>query len=270
MIPKVIHYCWFGKKRIPPELEKNIESWKKFLPDYRIIRWDESNFDIHCNKYVTDAYRAKKYAFVSDFARFLILEKNGGVYFDTDVEVLRPMDDILAAGPYMGEERQGRVSAGVGMAMEPGMPFLREMIELYNKLEFSISDEAEKTVTIVDHVTRLLIKHGFDPKGKGIRSVCGINIYPTDYFCPQEFFSGIITITDNTRTIHHFAESWKPPLERHLHRLLITMNRKYERNCFISFLDSILYYYRRMIEKGFSSSIKTFFRKIFRIHKQSS
>ena len=269
MIPKLIHYCWFGKKRIPPDLEKNIESWKKYLPDYKIIRWDESNFDVCCNKYVEAAYRAKKYAYVSDFARFSILDKNGGVYFDTDVEVIRPIDDILAAGPYMGEEYQGRVNAGLGMAMEPGMPFLREMIELYNKLEFRIVNESEKTVTVVDHVTNLLIKHGFEPQKKEIRKVCGINIYPKDFFCPQEYFSGKITMTDNTRTIHHFAESWKPSFERRLHQILIQMNRKYEKNCFISFLDSILYYYRRMIEKGFSSSIKTLFRKIFRI-KQSS
>ena len=101
MIPKVIHYCWFGRNPLPPLAIKCIESWKKFLPDYEIKGWNEDNFDVNIIPYTQEAYQAKKYAFVSDYARFWILYKYGGIYFDTDVEVIRPLDDIIARGPFM-------------------------------------------------------------------------------------------------------------------------------------------------------------------------
>ena len=96
MIPKVIHYCWFGGKPLPASAQKCIDSWKKFLPGYEIVRWDESNFDVRAIPYISEAYDAGKYAFVSDYARFWVLYNFGGLYFDTDVEVIRPMDDIIA------------------------------------------------------------------------------------------------------------------------------------------------------------------------------
>ena len=101
-IPKVIHYCWFGRNPLPPLAEKCIASWRKFLPDYEIKEWNEDNFDVTMNAYIEEAYHMKKYAFVSDFARFYVLYHHGGVYFDIDVEVIKPMDDILAKGPFMG------------------------------------------------------------------------------------------------------------------------------------------------------------------------
>ena len=265
MIPKVINYCWFGKKNIPPELLKNIESWKRFLPDYEIVRWDESNFDVHCNKYAEGAYRAKNYAYLSDYARFAILKQCGGIYFDTDVEIIKPFDDILAAGPYMGEEKAGRVASGLGMAMEPEMEFLREMVDLYNGLEFSIVDKDESSITVIHHVTNVLIKHGYDPHKRAIQKVCGINIYPQEYFCPQEYRSGKITITENTRTIHHYSESWMSPFERWMHQYVISLRRKNGQTRFVRFLEMLLQYRRRMSEKSFSSMVKTAFRKIFRL-----
>ena len=102
MIPKVINYCWFGGKAIPPEFMKNIESWKKYLPDHQIVRWDESNFDVHCNLYADGAYRTKNYAYLSDYARFAILNQRGGIYFDTDVEVLRPHRRRMAEKAFSG------------------------------------------------------------------------------------------------------------------------------------------------------------------------
>ena len=105
MIPKIIHYCWFGRNPLPDSAKKCIESWRKFFPEYEIKEWNEDNFDVHLIPYVEEAYNAKKYAFVSDYARFWILYFYGGVYFDTDVEVIRPMDDILAKGGFMGSTR---------------------------------------------------------------------------------------------------------------------------------------------------------------------
>lgn len=268
MIPKVINYCWFGGKAIPPEFMKNIESWKKYLPDHQIVRWDESNFDVHCNRYADGAYRAKNYAYLSDYARFAILNQTGGIYFDTDVEVLRPLDDILAAGPFMGEEKQGEVAAGLGMAMEPGMDFLREMVELYDGLTYSIVDENEKSVTVVQRVTRLLNRHGYDPRKKTIQTVCGINIYPREYFCPQDYRTGEITITENTRTIHHYSASWMSPLERRMRQYVISVRKKRGQTRYVRFLEKVLHYRRRMAEKTFSGMVKTVFRKVFRIPKK--
>ncbi len=123
MIPKIIHYCWFGGNPLPPLAEKCIASWQKFLPDYEIKRWDESNFDVNIIPYTQQAYESKKYAFVSDYARFWILYKFGGLYFDTDVEIIRPMDDIIAAGPFMGCEnpaQDGATPNSLGIAPGPG------------------------------------------------------------------------------------------------------------------------------------------------------
>lgn len=268
MIPKVIHYCWFGGKAIPPEFMKNIDSWKKYLPDYEIVRWDESIFDVHCNRYADGAFRARNYAYLSDYARFAILKKCGGIYFDTDVEVIRPLDDILEAGPFLGEQSRGRVATGLGMAMEPEMEFLREMVELYDGLKFSIVDENENSVTVVQHVTNLLIGHGYDPEKRMIQRVCGINIYPREYFCPQEYRSGELTITENTRTIHHFSESWMSPFERRMHQHVIALRKKHGQTRYVRFLEMLIHYRRRMSEKTFSSMVKTVFKKIFRIRKK--
>lgn len=218
MIPKVIHYCWFGQKPILKEYLKYIDSWKRYLPDYEIVRWDESNFDIHCNKFVEAAYHAKKYAFVSDFARFKIL-LNGGIYFDTDVEVIRCLDEIIENGPFMGEQIKGRVAAGLGMGTEPNMEFYKKIIRLYDNLDFNFSQDTNKQVTVVQHVTDLLLEYGYNPQHDGIQKICGINIYPPQYFNPQDFYTGVITIKDNTYTIHHYGESWKPVIERKLHYL---------------------------------------------------
>ena len=101
MIPKIIHYCWFGRKPLPPLAVKCIESWKKYLPDYTIKEWNEDNFDINIVPYTREAYEVGKYAFVSDYARFYILYHHGGLYFDTDVEVIRPMDDLVGRGAFL-------------------------------------------------------------------------------------------------------------------------------------------------------------------------
>ena len=129
MIPKTIHYCWFGGKDLPEDAQKCIASWRKFLPDYEIKEWNEQNFDVNSIPYTAEAYRAGKYAFVSDYARMLILYQHGGLYFDTDVEVIKPLDDIVTRGPFMGYEiepdgNQTETTAtnpGLAIGAEPGM-----------------------------------------------------------------------------------------------------------------------------------------------------
>lgn len=211
MIPKVIHYCWFGGNPLPKLAEKCIASWRKFLPDYSIKRWDESNFDISACDYVREAYRAKKWAFVSDYARFKILYEQGGLYFDTDVEIIKPLDPLLRQGNFMGLEREGGkhmgVNPGLGLSAAPGLELYKELLENYHRRHFINSDGTADLTTVVTYTTEILKKHGLT-NSSGIQQVAGIYIYPTEYFCPLDTDTGTLCITKNTYTIHHFMASW--------------------------------------------------------------
>lgn len=207
-IPKTIHYCWFGGNPLPKLAQKCIESWKKYCPDYNIKRWDETNFDLDCCDYVREAYQEKKWAFVSDYARFKILYENGGVYFDTDVELIKPIDDIVENGAFMGLEESSKVSVatGLGLGAEKGSFLLAEILYNYHHSHFE-KNESGSYETVVTRVTDIVLKHG-DIQPNEISVVAGIRIYPTEYFCPLDFYTGKMTITNNTRSIHHYTASW--------------------------------------------------------------
>ena len=189
MIPKVIHYFWFGGKPLTELACKCIASWKRYLPDYEICRWDESNFDVNIISYTRDAYAAGKYAFVSDYARFRVLYDHGGVYFDTDVEVIKPMDDILSRGPYMGFESLGKnstiaVAPGLGMAAEAGMELFADILLRYESLTMFLPDGRMNPVTMIPMVTQMLLDRPFDDA------------------------TGRLNKTVNTRSIHWYSKSW--------------------------------------------------------------
>lgn len=215
MIPKTIHYCWFGRNPLPESALKCIASWRKYLPDYEIIEWNEDNFDVNSIPYTAEAYAAKKYAFVSDYARFKILYEHGGLYFDTDVEVIRPMDDIIAAGPFMGfevnpcEQRPyGAVAAGLGMAAEKGMEVYQSILDYYGNLHFILPDGSYNTTdAVVNITTRELINAGLKDEAV-IQNVAGIKVYPADYFNPFDDATGRLKKTRNTHTIHWFTKTW--------------------------------------------------------------
>ena len=213
MIPKIIHYCWFGGKPLPKSAEKCIASWKKYLPDYEIKRWDESNFDVNAIPYTREAYAACKFAFVSAYARFWILYHYGGVYFDTDVEVIRPIDDIINRGCFLGVEsiRNGiyTVNPGLGFAATQGTAVIGEMVNLYSTFHFINTDGASDLKNIVEITTDYLSSKGLQNTDE-IQDCCGFTIYPKDYFCPIDYETRELKITENTRTIHHYAESWVP------------------------------------------------------------
>lgn len=217
MIPKVIHYCWFGGKELPQSAKRYIESWRKFLPDYEIKRWDESNFDVNAIKYTQEAYAAKKYAFVSDYARFWILFNYGGLYFDTDVEIIKPLDDIIRKGAFLGVESQNEktisVAPGLGFGSEAGNKLLGRMIELYKTFNFFNIDGSPCLKNIVQITTKELQSNGLQ-NCEGRQECCGFTIYPKDYFCPIDYDTRKLKITPNTRTIHHYAESWVPKSAR--------------------------------------------------------
>ena len=226
MIPKVIHYCWFGGKPLPEDAKRCIASWQRYMPDYEIKEWNESNFDIHCNKYCEQAYEAKKFAFVSDFARFLILYHEGGIYFDTDVEVVLPMDDIIKNGAFMGCETSPTknnpvitVAPGLGIGVEAKHPIYRELIELYDKRSFIKEDGTMDLKTIVATTTEVLFEHGLKVSDE-IQKIDGISIYPKDYFCPISI-DGKMEMTEHTHTIHHYAQSWMPTSHIWLRKLIL-------------------------------------------------
>lgn len=234
MIPKIIHYCWFGRNPLPESAQKCIASWQKFLPDYEIKEWNEDNFDVNIITYTKEAYEAKKYAFVSDYARFWILYHYGGLYFDTDVEVIKPFDDIVERGPFMGMEFCGGttlgvapglgVNPGLGLGVTPGLGLYKTLLELYVTLHFRNEDGTYNKKTIVTYTTEELLKHGLIPK-EDIQIVAGIWIYPPDFFNPLDDLTGRLKISDNTRSIHWFMNSWSDSsvlrrwLSRMSHRL---------------------------------------------------
>lgn len=215
MIPKIIHYCWFGRNPLPPLAIKCIESWKKYLPDYEIKEWNEDNFDVDMIAYTKEAYAAKKYAFVSDYARFWILYKYGGLYFDTDVEIIKPMDEIIACGPFMGCEDEpndtsvANVAPGLGLGVNSGLSFYKEMLDLYSSKSFQ-KDSGINTTTVVEYTTQLLLEKGLKNINE-IQLVDNIFIYPKEYFCPLNYKTRQLEITDKTLTIHHYMASWLTP-----------------------------------------------------------
>lgn len=213
MIPKIIHYCWFGRGPLPEDAQKCIASWKKYLPDYEIKEWNEDNFDINSLSYTREAYDAKKYAFVSDYVRFWVLYKYGGVYFDTDVEVIAPMDDIIGEGTYMGKEIDGigkqkqAINPGLGFAAEPGMELFRKFLDEYAEMHFILPDGSYNPYSMIRIITNMLEEEGLRP-GTEIQRVAGVNIYPSEYFNPWDDTLGILRKTKNTRTVHWYSKSW--------------------------------------------------------------
>lgn len=212
MIPKIIHYCWFGGNTLDARSKKCIASWKKYFPDYEIKEWNEQNFDINSCQYAKEAYQSKKWAFVSDYARFKILYEYGGVYFDTDVEVIKDFSPILKSGSFMGCERSAMnspvtVNPGLGLAATPGLDLHKEIIDNYEQSSFYKNDGSINLYTVVERTTDILNKHGLKNTNH-IQKIAGITIYPKEYFCPINIDTGKLEITKNTYSIHHFAGSW--------------------------------------------------------------
>lgn len=227
MIPKVIHYCWFGHNDLPPLAKKCIASWRKFLPDYEIKEWNESNFDVNTIPYTAQAYKHKKYAFVSDYARFKILYEHGGIYFDTDVEVIKPMDDILGKGGFFGLENESYFACnpGLGFACEAKFHALKEMLNIYANIQFETTFGKLNKKTIVEYFSDFLLKKGLQPT-PNIIEFEGAFIYPPDYFCPKPSEFEKIHITENTRTIHHYAASWIGPKQRFANFMIRIFGKK--------------------------------------------
>lgn len=211
-IPKKLHYCWYGGKPLNRRAEKCIESWKKFCPDFEILRWDESNSDMQENRYVREAYQSKKWAFVSDYFRLKAVYENGGVYLDTDVELIKPLEGFLDCGGFMGFEDRVNVATCI-MGGVRGHLFFRRALETYRSRAFLLDNGECDTTTNVEFLTRLLVDNGLVQNGER-QSVMDMDIFPNDYFSPKSLVTGKITLTENTHAIHRFEASWQTGKQR--------------------------------------------------------
>lgn len=206
MIPKTIHYCWFGRKEKPKLALKCIASWRKYCPDYEIIEWNEGNFDLKQHPYLQWCYAQKKWAFLSDYVRLLILQEHGGIYLDTDVELVRPLDDLLAFNAYFGFEGKEYVATGLGFGCTPRHPAVCAMSEVYGNLKAD-KDGNFHTIPCPRLNTKVLLTHGLIPDGNR-QTVLGAEILPNDYLNPYDDPTGRLNKTKNTYSIHWYGKSW--------------------------------------------------------------
>lgn len=208
MIPKVIHYCWFGKNPKPKLFNKCLKSWKKYCPDYQIIEWNEDNYSIEdAPEYVKQAYENQKWAFVTDYVRLQVVYENGGIYLDTDVELVKPLDKLLENEAYFGLEDGKHVNTGLGFGAEKGFFLLRELMNDYQSISFVQEDGTFDLTPCPQRNTSVFLKHGLIPNDD-CQQIEGAVILPSDYLASRHWKTGEIIVSDNTISIHHAEASW--------------------------------------------------------------
>lgn len=220
MIPKKIHYCWFGRNPKPKLAEKCIASWKKFCPDYEIIEWNEDNFDVNMNGYTRMCYEQKKYAFLSDYVRLLVVAEYGGVYFDTDVEVIKPIDHLLEADAFYCFETREYVASGLGFGSVAHSETIQAMLAEYDFL----LDGTEGTRGCPRLNTSALVKLGLRQDGT-LQTVADAMVLPDDYMNPFDSATGILRKTANTVSIHWYSAAWLSPSRRLRTRIMRPLHR---------------------------------------------
>lgn len=206
MIPKVIHYCWFGHSKLPSDTKRYIETWKKYCPDYEIKEWNESNFDIDCCKFVRQAYDNRAWAFVSDYARLKIVYDNGGIYLDTDVELLKNLDFLLDSSFFACVSQiENLCNSGLGYGAEAGNSVVRKMMEVYESMEF---DPARKNEIACPYINDAIIKSLGYKLSDDVVDVNGMTILPPRYMDPLATGDSKTLLCDDTISIHHYSASW--------------------------------------------------------------
>ncbi len=226
MIPKIIHYCWLGGKPLTPLAKKCVESWKRIMPDYEIKRWDESNYDFHKNKFMTNACKQKMWGFVPDYARLDIIYNYGGIYFDTDVEALKPFDEFLKYPAFCCFESKHFVALGLGFGAEKGNKIIKEMMTAYENTDFKIDGNILKQASLYTKiqagkwqknslVPSPLLQTQFLAKNYGLKqnntrqTLDSIEVFPSSYFAPKNNANLPIKNTD-AYSVHWYAASWLP------------------------------------------------------------
>ena len=235
MIPKTIHYCWFGGKELPKLAKKCIASWEKFCPDYEIIRWDESNFDLTSNDYTKFTSERNMYAYLSDYVRLWAVEQYGGFYFDTDVELVSTVETLRAEEGFFSFEGE-YVNTGLGFGAEAHHPIVKAMLSAY---EEKTTETLERDYAAWGHLmgspkmnTYALLPYGLRQNGE-TQVIEGIHILSSEYFCPLNDITGELTITENTYGIHWYMKSangkWakvRSKISRPLHRMMKMLGRR--------------------------------------------
>lgn len=207
-IPKIIHFCWFGRGDYSELALKCMQSWKEQLPDYTITLWNEDNFDVNRNDFVRQAYEKKKYAFVSDYVRMYALYHVGGIYLDSDVEVIKPIDEFLKFRAFLGYEKADLLQTGV-IAAEKGHPLIKALLDEYEKKPFILENNKLNTVPNPEILTKKMMNiYGLVPNGKYQVLRDDIHIYPANFFCAKDWYTGEVTVNEQTFMIHHFSGSW--------------------------------------------------------------
>lgn len=215
-IPKIIHYCWFGGNAKPQLATKCVESWKKYCPGYEIVEWNESNIDLNaCPVYVQKAYAMKKWAFITDYIRLKVVYENGGIYLDTDVELLKPLDHLLHHRAYFGCEGTEYVNTGLGFGAEAGHPFLRKNMAVYEEMD-PVNEEGAFVSSPCPHYTTAVLKEMgvVFPIEQAVEASDGVVIYPNHVFNPYNWKTEKLHVTKETVSIHHYSGSWMTELQR--------------------------------------------------------
>lgn len=236
LIPKKLHYCWFSGNPIPDSLKRCMETWEKFCPDYEIVRWDESNYDISWSPYMVQAYERKKWGFVVDMARLDLLCRYGGVFLDTDVELIRNLDELLYQPAFCGVEKWGVVTPGGCSGAQAGNPAFQAMRKFRQRDCFTEEAGPLQSISSGFSDTLALCELGLTPDGAThILENVGMTVYGSEFFHPFDYASGETTITENTFSIHHFSGTW---LGENAARARARTQEKYQR--FVSHLEESL------------------------------
>lgn len=209
-IPKIIHYCWFGKNEKPDIVKKCIDSWKRNLKEYKIIEWNEENFNIEENLFVKQAYEAKKFAFVSDYVRVNALYNYGGIYLDTDVEVIKEFsDDMLSQESFWGFEEKNYIATST-IGSKKGNILIKKFLDQYNDMTFIDNEGNFDLSTNVCLISNMMKELGFELNGEFQKIHSIATIYPQEYFSPYDYINCYLKSSKNTYTVHHFYKSWLP------------------------------------------------------------
>jgi mannosyltransferase OCH1-like enzyme len=227
MIPKKIHYCWFGRGEKPQLAQKCISSWERYMPDYEIIEWNEDNFDINMNAYTRMCYEQKKYAFLTDYIRLIVIEKYGGIYFDTDVEAVQCFDNLLNNKLFIGFETEQYVNTGQGFGAEAHHPIVQQMIKEYEPLL-----DGQHGIIGCPHLnTNSFLKFGLKQNGRK-QMIVNAMVYPSDYFNPLSSATGKLEQTENTYSIHWYSMSWMSSEQKVRSKITRTFHRIFGEDCF--------------------------------------
>lgn len=210
-IPKIIHYCWFGEKKKSKLIKKCISSWKKYNPEYTIVEWNEKNINLSCNAYIKEAYENKKWAFVADYVRLYVVYNKGGIYLDTDVELIKGLDDFLSYDAFFSVERNGNINTGLGFGAKIGNKTVKKLMDSYENIHFCNKETGKLDFTPCTHRNTETIESMYGNIKDKINSRLNDNviILDSDFFCPYNQKTGEMNKTSNTVGIHWYSASWR-------------------------------------------------------------